>query len=86
MHLAPYLAEAKDSLDSKLEETQKQNTQLAERIRRQKQEIRHLLEGLEAVVGDVEGAVKAMEEADSGGILRREAEFMEEEIKATQQD
>ncbi|KAM5479755.1 putative tyrosinase [Microsporum canis] len=83
-HLAPILAKAQSSLDSQTEEVQKQNIALASKIESQKQEIQQLLVSLEAIVGDIEGAVKSMNEFDEDGILRKEAEQMDEDIRPSQ--
>ncbi|KAM5472809.1 putative tyrosinase [Microsporum audouinii] len=83
-HLTPILAKAQSSLDSQTEEVQKQNIALASKIESQKQEIQQLLVSLEAIVGDIEGAVKSMNEFDEDGILRKEAEQMDEDIRPSQ--
>lgn len=62
---------------------QKKNTELASRIESQRQEIQQLLATLEAVVGDIQGAVKSMDEFDEDNILRKEAEQMDEEIRSS---
>ncbi|KAK2864997.1 hypothetical protein FQN49_004005 [Arthroderma sp. PD_2] len=80
-HLAPILAKTQSSLDSQTEEVQKRNVQLASRVESQKQEIQQLLSSLEAVVGDIEGAVESMHEFDADDMLRKEAEQMDEEIR-----
>ncbi|KAI1963516.1 hypothetical protein LOZ58_002350 [Ophidiomyces ophidiicola] len=83
-HLTPYLAQAQQSLDLKLEETEKHNILLAEKIQRQKEEIRQLLEGMEAIIGDIEGAAKAMQDFDPDNSLRQETERMDEEMNSVQ--
>ncbi|EGD97295.1 MIND kinetochore complex component Nnf1 [Trichophyton tonsurans CBS 112818] len=83
-HLAPVLAKAQSSLETQTEEVQKKNTELASRIESQRQEIQQLLVSLEAVVGDIQGAVKSMDEFDEDNILRKEAEQIDEEIRSSQ--
>ncbi|PGH17127.1 hypothetical protein AJ79_01265 [Helicocarpus griseus UAMH5409] len=83
-HLAPYLAEAQSSLNTKLGTVQGENTRLAEKVTAQRREIEQLLSGLEAVIGDVEGAAAATAEFDENHGLRLEAQEMDEEIKAAQ--
>ncbi|EFE44076.1 hypothetical protein TRV_01150 [Trichophyton verrucosum HKI 0517] len=83
-HLAPILAKAQSSLETQTEEVQKKNTELASRIESQRQEIQQLLASLEAVVGDIQGAVKSMDEFDEDNTLRKEAEQMDEEIRSSQ--
>ncbi|EGD90741.1 hypothetical protein H112_02207 [Trichophyton rubrum D6] len=82
-HLAPILAKAQSSLETQTQEVQKKNTELASRIESQRQEIQQLLATLEAVVGDIQGAVKSMDEFDEDNILRKEAEQMDEEIRSS---
>lgn len=84
-HLAPQLAQAESALDSKLDAVQKENVQLAEKIARQRREIQQLLSGIEAVVGDVQGAVGAIRDFDVENRLRKDAEAMDDEIRASQQ-
>ncbi|OJD11793.1 hypothetical protein AJ78_07506 [Emergomyces pasteurianus Ep9510] len=81
-HLAPYLAEAQASLNTKLETVQKENGQLSEKVESQRREIEQLLCGLEAVISDVEGAAAATAEFDPNHSLRQEAQEMDDEIKA----
>lgn len=84
-HLTPYLEKAQATLDSKLEETQEENAELAEKIQLQRQEIESLLSGLEGVVSDLEGAVTATTEFDTEGNLRKEVLQMDEAVKASPQ-
>ncbi|EEQ86482.1 hypothetical protein RJZ56_001061 [Blastomyces dermatitidis] len=83
-HLAPYLSEAQASLNTKLETVQKENAQLSEKVASQRREIEQLLSGLEAVISDVEGAAAATTEFDANHTLRKEAQEMDDEIKAAQ--
>ncbi|KAL1956350.1 hypothetical protein VTO42DRAFT_7433 [Malbranchea cinnamomea] len=84
-HLAPHLAQARATLDSKLDAVQKENLHLAEKIEQQRREIQQLLSSLEAVVGDVEGAVAAMRNYDPDKQLRKDAEQIHDEIETGQQ-
>lgn len=84
-HLAPHLAQAEAALDSKLDAVQRENVQLAGRIEQQRREIQQMLSGIEAVVSDVEGAASAIRNFDSDKQLRKDAEQMHDEIKASQQ-
>lgn len=70
------------SLDAKIEATQSQNAELAERIQAQRKEIESLLSGLEAVVGDLESAAKASTQFSKEHNLRQESLQMDEEVKA----
>ncbi|KAL1984002.1 hypothetical protein VTN96DRAFT_9687 [Rasamsonia emersonii] len=81
-HLRPYLKEVQASLNAKIETTQSQNAELAERIQAQRKEIESLLSGLEAVVGDLEGAAKASTQFSKEHSLRQESLQMDEEVKA----
>ncbi|KAK2807548.1 hypothetical protein FQN50_005416 [Emmonsiellopsis sp. PD_5] len=81
-HLAPYLAQAQASLDEKLEDVQRENVRLAETVALQRKEIEELLAGLQAVIGDVEGAAAATAEFDASHSLRMEAQEMDEEVRA----
>ena len=84
-HLTPYLEKAQVTLDSKLEQTQSENAELADKIQDQRQEIEKLLSSLEGVVGDLEGAVGATTEFDAEGNLRKEVVQMDEAVKSVQQ-
>lgn len=70
------------ALNAKLESTQSQNAELAERIQSQRKEIESLLSGLEAVVGDLEGAAKASIQFSREHNLRQESLQMDEEVRA----
>ncbi|KAJ9214903.1 hypothetical protein DTO166G4_3495 [Paecilomyces variotii] len=83
-HLAPYLRDAQDALNEKLEATQAQNAELAEKIRQQRLEIESLLSGLEAIVADVEGAATATAQYSKENSLREEVVKMDEEVRARQ--
>lgn len=83
-HLTPLLAQTQSSLDAKLEDVEKENLQLAEKIARQRQEIQQLISGIETVVKDVETAASSMHEFDPDDKLREAAEQMDEEVRATQ--
>jgi kinetochore protein NNF1 len=67
-----------------LEAVQSQNSQLAETIELQRQEIQQLLSSLEAVIGDIEAAVVATNEFNGEGNLRAEAREMDEELRSEQ--
>ncbi|KAJ9292682.1 hypothetical protein DTO271G3_8496 [Paecilomyces variotii] len=83
-HLAPYLQDAQNALNEKLEATQAQNAELAEKIRLQRREIESLLSGLEAIVADVEGAATATAQYSKENSLREEVVKMDEEVRARQ--
>ncbi|KAK2738497.1 hypothetical protein FQN57_007012 [Myotisia sp. PD_48] len=80
-HVAPILAQTQATLQSKVEEVQRQNEEIGERIAAQREEIGRLLATLENAVGDVQGAVKAIDEFDPEGFLRAEAEQMDDEAR-----
>jgi kinetochore protein NNF1 len=84
-HLAPYLEQAQSKLDLKLEATKAQNAELSEKIQLQRQEIESLLSGLEAVAGDLEGAIGATSDFDSERNLLMESLQMDEEVKSSQE-
>jgi kinetochore protein NNF1 len=81
-HLTPYLREVQGALNAKLETTQSQNAELAERIQVQRKEIEALLTGLETVVGDIEGAASASTQFSKERNLRQESLQMDEEVRA----
>lgn len=81
-HLTPYLREAQDTINAKIEDTQTQNEGLAKEVQAQRLEIQGLLAGLEDVVKDLEGAATAATEFSSENDLRRENIQMDEEIRA----
>jgi kinetochore protein NNF1 len=81
-HLTPYLQEAQTALDAKLNTAQSQNTELADRIVAQRQEIEALLSGLEAAMGDLEGAATASTQFSQEHGLRQESMQIDEEVRA----
>ena len=83
-HLTPLLNQTQSSLNAKLEEVEKENIQLAEKIARQRQEIQQLLSGIETVVKDVETAASSMHQFDPDDQLRETAEQVDEEIRSAQ--
>ncbi|KAK1141972.1 hypothetical protein N8T08_008295 [Aspergillus melleus] len=81
-HLAPYLHETQTTLDLKIEATQAENAELAQRVQAQRIEIESLLSGLESVVSDLEGAAAAATQFCEENDLRKEALQMDGEVKA----
>ncbi|KAL4991605.1 Nnf1-domain-containing protein [Aspergillus falconensis] len=81
-HLTPKLEKTKTALDGKIQATEAENLELAQRVQAQRAEIECLLAGLETVVADVEGAAAAAAEYGSENSLRKEAMLMDEEVKA----
>ncbi|KAF4447261.1 Kinetochore-associated protein NNF1 [Fusarium austroafricanum] len=59
-HLVPSLTAHQSQLNARLQTTQSQNSLLYDEVRRQREEIRALLDALEAVVADVQGANDAL--------------------------
>lgn len=81
-HLTPHLEKTKGGLDGKVQATEAQNVELAQKIQAQRAEIERLLAGLETVVADVEGAATAATEYGDGNDLRKEAMQMDTEVKS----
>ena len=79
-HLAPYLASTQTQLETELQAVQTSNTQLANEVEGQRDDIENLLAGLEAVIADIEGANVVMEEAVGGADIRNEAIEVESEV------
>jgi len=84
-HVTPYLEQATEELNSRLQATQGDNAQMTDRIKDQRAEIERLLNGLEWVVKDIEGSVDAMRTSEQGGFdeLRSDVWQMEQEMAAT---
>ncbi|KAH7252470.1 Nnf1-domain-containing protein [Fusarium tricinctum] len=59
-HLTPSLTAHQSQLNARLQTTQSQNALLHDEVQRQREEICALLDALEAVVGDVQGANDAL--------------------------
>jgi kinetochore protein NNF1 len=59
-HLTPALTAHQSQLNARLQTTQSQNALLYDEVQRQREEIRALLDTLEAVVADVKGANDAL--------------------------
>ncbi|KKK23104.1 spindle pole protein [Aspergillus rambellii] len=81
-HLTPHLEKSRQVLDAKIEATEAQNIELAQKVQGQRAEIERLLVGLEAVVADVEGAAAAASQFADENSLRKEALQMDQEVKA----
>lgn len=58
--MTPALTAHQSQLNARLQTTQSQNALLHDEVRRQRDEMRSLLEALEAVVSDVQGANDAL--------------------------
>lgn len=80
-HLTPYLQQAENALNAKIETAQSENAALAERIIAQRQEIESLLSGLEAVMTDLEGSAKASTQYSKVHNLRQESLMIDDEVK-----
>ncbi|KAA8647567.1 hypothetical protein EYZ11_007011 [Aspergillus tanneri] len=80
-HLTPYLQEAQETLNSKIESTQNENAELAQRVQTQRMEIENLLSSFDSVVADLEGAAAAATQFCQDHDLRKEAIQMDEEVK-----
>lgn len=81
-HLTPYLRETQAALSSKIESTENENAELAQRVQAQRIEIESLLSGLESVVADLEGAAAAATQFCEENNLRKEALQMDGDVKA----
>jgi kinetochore protein NNF1 len=79
----PYLQQATQTLESRLQSSQRENQALMEKIATQRAEIERLVGGIEDVVRDLEGSVEVMGSGVGRGIegLRAEVWEMEEEVK-----
>ncbi|KAI9849658.1 MAG: hypothetical protein M1837_002783 [Sclerophora amabilis] len=87
-HLLPHLRYAQSTLNAQLQTTQSQNAQIISRIGEQRAEIGRLVEGLEMVVGDLEGAVHEFDRMDPeksgrGGAIGDELDGMERELSTS---
>ncbi|KAL8796648.1 MAG: hypothetical protein Q9195_001038 [Heterodermia aff. obscurata] len=80
-HLAPYLAETEIELQAELKQLQAENEHLAQGLQGQKGEVERLVEGLETVVRDLEGANEVMDGVVENGDMRKDLREMEEEIR-----
>ena len=82
-HLTPYLQQATEILESRLQSSQQENQALMEKITSQRAEIERFIGGIEGVVRDLEGSVEVMGTDVGGGVegLRAEVWEMEEEVR-----
>ena len=71
-HLSPQLVPIQSELESQLSATQSRNEELVNDIRRQRDEIETLLNGVETIVKDLEGANAVLEDTISSGGVRSE--------------
>jgi kinetochore protein NNF1 len=69
-------------LGTRIQATEAQNLEVAQKVQAQRAEIEQLLASLETVVADVEGAAAAASEYGNANNLRKEALQMDEEVKA----
>ena len=76
-HLTPYLREAEQTIATRLQSTQEDNTHLMDIIRQQRQEIEKLVGRVDLVVQDLGGAVQVMGKDDAMGLLKKETFEME---------
>lgn len=81
-HLTPYLREIQGIVGSRIEDTHAQNAELAKNVQDQRAEIQNLLQGLEAVVADLDGAAAAAAQFTEENNLRQENVQMDEELRA----
>ncbi|KAJ4522552.1 hypothetical protein HRR78_000039 [Exophiala dermatitidis] len=83
-NLTPYLQQATQELEGKLQSTQDDNAKLMTTIEQQRAELEQLLNGLEMAIKDIEGAVQALPTADQGGVegLRNHVWEIEQELSA----
>lgn len=69
-------------LDTRIQDTHDQNAELAQTVQDQRAEIQNLLQGLEGVVADLDGAAVAADKFTRENELRRENIQMDEEVRA----
>ena len=83
-HLTPFMQHASTELEGRLRDTQQDNQNMMESIRKQREEIQMIINGLEGVVKDVESSVEAMEFTDEMGIhsLKSEVWALEQDVAA----
>ena len=71
-HLAPTLAEWEREMRERQEGLGRENEEIMERVAEQRRDIQRLIGGLESVVGDLNGSVRALQPEQMEG-LREEA-------------
>lgn len=81
-HLTPHLREMQSVLGSRIEDTHAQNAELAQSVHGQRAEIQSLLQGLETVVADLDGAAAAASQFTRENDLRQENVQVDEEVRA----
>ena len=67
-------------LDSQMTELQQENEQLVQNIKAQEQEIDSIVQGLEAVVLDLEGGNDVLQGATTDDALRRDALSLDHDL------
>jgi len=84
-HLTPYFQQVTDDLNSKLQRTQEENSQMMAAIDQQRAEIDRLLNVLQTAVKDIEGSVEAMQSHEDAGVngLRTDVWQIEQELALT---
>lgn len=81
-HLAPYLQQTENELESELKRLQSENEELVEGIQGQREEAEHLVGGLEAFIADLERANEIMGIEVDGNGVRKEVADVEQELRA----
>lgn len=79
-HLAPTLAEWERSMRERQEELGKENEEIMERVTQQRRDIQRLIGGLESVVEDLNGSVRALQPEQMEG-LREEAREADQALR-----
>ena len=85
-HLAPYLQQTELELDTELKRLQSENEDLIEGIQGQREEAEALIDGLEAVMTDLEAANAIMDDEVEKNDIKMEVMETEKELRVAGRD
>lgn len=84
-HLSPLLVPIQDQLREQLRQTQERNLELAQAVRRQREEVERIVNGLEIAMQDLEGANAVLDGAVNEGFRTEVMELQQEASGASVQ-
>ena len=81
-HLAPFMKETETNLEAEISQMEAENAQLLKSMRESEEEADKMAGDLEIIIKDLESASEVVDDAVSGGDLKREVRNVDEQIVA----